>query len=681
MKFGILAVLALVPALAAVSSYGQPVAAGSINTASINTALGCDGNVSNLACSGLKPFQCQHGIFRPNCSFCGCDGGECASDGKCYENHPPILEPIGNRDVEEGETLEFVVSAGDPDGDAVALFVSGLPNGSSFDRKTGRFSWAPYYGQTGNYWVTFYAIDDGTSPLAAQEMIRITVGDVNRPPEIEPVGDRKTDENILMEFTVHADDPDGGKLIYSIDGLPAGAKFDNATGKFSWVPDFGQEGNYKVKITVSDGYLNSSAEFAITVGSINRPPDAVISSPADGQEFFAGSRVLFSAAGSSDPDGDALKYTWDFGDGESVTSANATGEHAYKNAGGYAVSLLVTDGKTYDAATAGIAVKEPPAKDSDGDGVDDPEDRCPGTPQFAEVNIYGCQVPKYAAFENNVTTDFSKVDLTNATNITIGVPEKGKIEFRKNSFNLVGKNLDKYVEIGNMSVTIKTGIAPELNKSAVITFYNVSIGDPVITRDGEYCSECKIISHENRTLVFSVPHFTTYSLFSRISFAGYCGDGLCSVYETCQTCREDCGECRNETGIPIKACEEMWVCSGWSKCNELNLMTRECVDVNVCGTGGKKPREAMECKEEQDLTSFALFGAIVMSLLLVYLASEAYKRRKETRKMDEFELEKFVKGYIYRGYTKYEIRKMLEPKGYTESEISKVLKETEKEIF
>lgn len=632
-------------------------------------------------CSAVKPFYCDNGSLVEKCSVCGCVYGECAADESCHENHPPVLEHIGNKDVKEGETLEFIVHASDPDDDSVTIFVSNLPEGSSFDRVTSRFSWIPSYIQTGNYWVTFYAVDDGKPPLAKQEMIRITVGDVNRPPEIEPVENKKTYENILIEFTVNASDPDGNKLTYYVEGLPTGAKLDNTTGKFSWVPAFGQEGNYKVKIIVSDGSLNTSVEFTITVGDINRRPVAVISSPVESQEFFAGGRVLFSAAGSSDPDGNKLDYTWDFGDGDIMTSENVITEHVYKNTGKYNVGLLVTDGKTYDTETVGISIKEPPARDSDGDGVDDSGDKCPDTPSFVEVNVYGCPLPKYSNFENNLTTDFSKIDLTNATNIVIGIPGRGKVEFRKNTLNLVGKNLDKYVKIANMSITIKTGIIPELNISAVITFYNVTIEDPVIAMDGTYCSDCKVISYENRTFVFSVPHFTTYSLFSRISFSGYCGDRMCSIYETCSTCKEDCGECKNETAKPPKACEELWVCSGWSKCNELNLITRECVDVNFCGTVDKKPKEAMECREEQDLTSFVLFGAIVMSLLLVYLATEAYKRRKEAKKMDEFELEKFVKGYIYRGYTKNEISNILKSKGYSENEINKVLKETEKEIF
>ncbi|MEU7859348.1 ThuA domain-containing protein [Nonomuraea sp. NPDC049141] len=56
--------------------------------------------------------------------------------------------------------------------------------------------------------------------------------------------------------------------------------------------------------------------------------------------------VAFSSAGSSDPDGDAITYAWDFGDGGTSTSANPS--HTYSANGTYTVKLTVRDsgGKT-----------------------------------------------------------------------------------------------------------------------------------------------------------------------------------------------------------------------------------------------------------------------------------------------------------------------------------------------
>ncbi len=646
----------------------------------IKSQVKCTDGTLNGTCSQIKPYYCHNGNLLENCSVCGCANATCGRDGVCRQNHPPLLGPLDNRETKEGEMLQFTVNASDPDGDALTFFASNLPYGANFDKKTSRFYWVPY-NQTGNYWVTFSVVDAGYPPMCDQKMIRITVGKVNIPPNLEPIGDKKTDENILLEFTVQASDQDGDILTYYAEGLPEGANFNIQTGKFSWIPAFGQEGNYKVKFTVSDGKANVSREITITVGDVNRFPKAVISYPIENQEFLAGSNILFSGGGSYDADGDKLIYMWDFGDNATATTENQTIEHVYHKAGVYKVILLVSDGKTSAEAHVIISVAETTVKDSDGDGITDGYDKCPGTPPLTPVNIYGCETPKYANFENNITTDFSKTDLINATDITIGVPDVAKIEFRKNELFLVGKNLDKYVEIGNYSITINTENIPELNISAVITFYNVALQDPVVTKDSLYCSDCRLLSFENGTFVFSVSHFTTYSLLSLASFSGYCGDGLCSIYESCVTCMEDCGKCKG--GIqPPKACQELWVCSAWSQCNELNLRTRECTDVNVCGTWDKKPREAVECgKEEGDYSSFILFGIVIMVLIVAYLSTEVYKKRKESRKIDQFELEKLIKSYVYRGYSIVEIKNMLQAKGYSESELDKIIKQVQKEIF
>jgi PKD repeat protein len=70
------------------------------------------------------------------------------------------------------------------------------------------------------------------------------------------------------------------------------------------------------------------------------PAPGTITAPATALQ---GVNVRFSSNGSSDPDGDALTLTWDFGDGGTATGANPT--HAYSRTGSFTVTLTVSDAK------------------------------------------------------------------------------------------------------------------------------------------------------------------------------------------------------------------------------------------------------------------------------------------------------------------------------------------------
>ncbi|TPQ21584.1 PQQ-dependent sugar dehydrogenase, partial [Streptomyces sporangiiformans] len=76
----------------------------------------------------------------------------------------------------------------------------------------------------------------------------------------------------------------------------------------------------------------------------------VAQAAADRTSGQAALRVRFSSAGTSDADGDALTYSWDFGDGGKSTSANPT--YTYKKNGTYTATLTVKDssGRTGSAS-------------------------------------------------------------------------------------------------------------------------------------------------------------------------------------------------------------------------------------------------------------------------------------------------------------------------------------------
>ncbi|MFH1163032.1 MAG: LamG-like jellyroll fold domain-containing protein [Pseudomonadota bacterium] len=117
------------------------------------------------------------------------------------DNRPPEIEPISERTVNEGDRLEFVVTAVDPDGDLLTYSVSNLPPGAVFDAPSRRFSWKPGFDQAGTYPdIQFTVTDDGETPLSATATLQITVQDRlilqiidnSDPGRFEKIGDWQT---------------------------------------------------------------------------------------------------------------------------------------------------------------------------------------------------------------------------------------------------------------------------------------------------------------------------------------------------------------------------------------------------------------------------------------------------------------------------------------------------------
>ena len=93
-------------------------------------------------------------------------------------NRAPELVEIADQTINEGETLSFIVTAVDPDGDPVTLSAAGLPEGAEFDPVTGQFTFTPNFEQAGEYDVTFTATDNRTPPLSGEMTVHITVVNV-----------------------------------------------------------------------------------------------------------------------------------------------------------------------------------------------------------------------------------------------------------------------------------------------------------------------------------------------------------------------------------------------------------------------------------------------------------------------------------------------------------------------
>jgi hypothetical protein len=90
----------------------------------------------------------------------------------------------------------------------------------------------------------------------------------------------------------------------------------------------------------------------------NRAPVARAGGPYTGHKKKP---VAFDGTRSSDADGDALTYAWDFGDG-SPLGGGANPVHEYEAWGTYTVTLTVTDAAGLSSASTTTATIAPPGQ-------------------------------------------------------------------------------------------------------------------------------------------------------------------------------------------------------------------------------------------------------------------------------------------------------------------------------
>jgi len=236
-------------------------------------------------------------------------------------NLPPTAD--AGRDIsnqKRGVPISFHGSGNDSDG-IIVMYQWNFGDGTT---ALGR-NVTHAYTLSGNFTVTLTITDDGG--LTASDTLRVHI---NYPPTLTINATNTTGRSI--SFRAYATDPDDPVLSYRWDfgdgEMEVGA---------SPVHNFDSSGTFRVSCTVSDDIReNTTAYMNITIG--NSPP--MINGITTSGEANVDQYVTFIPS-LYDPDGDAMSYSWSFGDG--TASQEQSPRHAYTRAGTFTVSFTATD--------------------------------------------------------------------------------------------------------------------------------------------------------------------------------------------------------------------------------------------------------------------------------------------------------------------------------------------------
>ena len=208
-------------------------------------------------------------------------------------NDAPVLSAIGAKTIRANSTLYINASATDEEGgispNANFTFNVTFLNGTRFfdiNATTGIINTTTNDSLNGTYSVQICTNDTGLTnphanatfvcgdgkPKSSCEIVSVTVTTINYPPNITsylPLTNRTINETNNLDFSITAEDPEGGNLTvyWYKNGNAAHYNVYN----YTLTTVQGDSGVHNISVNVSDGEYNSSVSWIITVNTLPVP--------------------------------------------------------------------------------------------------------------------------------------------------------------------------------------------------------------------------------------------------------------------------------------------------------------------------------------------------------------------------------------------------------------------------
>ena len=206
-------------------------------------------------------------------------------------NDPPTVPSLPAQTTIEGQAFSYEVpSFVDPEGGSVIYTAmlddgSALPAWLTFDSESHTLSGTPDDADTPATLTISITASDGT--LSSSATFTISVPESNQRPPKPNVTDQTTYAGGTFTYTVpEVVDPDNDSLTYQAflgasNPLPRWITFNSDTRTFTFKPRNAHIGEMQIRVSVSDGSLESYADFTLEVTRTASQP-ASNSADADG---------------------------------------------------------------------------------------------------------------------------------------------------------------------------------------------------------------------------------------------------------------------------------------------------------------------------------------------------------------------------------------------------------------
>jgi len=350
-------------ALAVPSNAGynsNPIAGGNALTVSSDCTLSWDASSASDLSKWAVQVELTEGGITTDLDFI------IEVNGQLALNDAPActLNGATNNTIGVGQPFAISATGSDTDDTQLTLTAIGVPAGATLVPASGTNQSIPFNATlnftpatVGSHAITLNYSDDQN----AQGACNFSVNVVNAPPVADAGTDQAVDEETGATLSgADSSDPFGRALTYSWVQI-AGPGVTGLSGAGTAAPTFTAppvlvDTVVTFELTVNNGSLTDVDTVDVLVRNTNSPPvaDAGTNQIVE-QAGPAGSNVTLNGSGSSDPDNDALTYSWT---GVFGTASGAT-PSVLIPAGTHTVTLVVNDGSVDSApATMSVTVQD-----------------------------------------------------------------------------------------------------------------------------------------------------------------------------------------------------------------------------------------------------------------------------------------------------------------------------------